>query len=103
MEYQLQERMHDASHQRESCHNVIPVFEKLILLFKKRSPVVHMLYDSLYNHRLLKASMDMIIASVECRNVKLQLADKEILIGESILKTLRDIMADHQKRALIGM
>ena len=94
--------------------SVIPVFEKIILLFQKRFPVMHILYDSLCdilkklmggfsNHRLLKASMDHDLASVECRNVQLQLANKEILIRESTLKALKDVTADQQKRALLGM
>ena len=34
------------------------------------------------------------LASVEYRNVKLQLADKEILMGESMLEELRDLTVD---------
>ena len=43
------------------------------------------------------------LASVECRNVKLQLANKEILIGKSALNSPRDLTPDQQKRALLGM
>ena len=39
----------------------------------------------------------------ECRNVKLQLADKEILISGITLKALRDLTAGKQKSTLLGM
>ena len=88
----------------EFFSTVIPVFEKFILLFWKRSPVVHILYDSLYDilkklmRRFLKpqaieSNYGSDLASVECRNLKLQLADKENLIGEITLKALRDLTA----------
>ena len=74
-------------------NNVIPVFGKFMLLFQMRYPAVHILYDSLCDifkkcMRFLKlqaieSKYESEYASVECRNVKLQLADKEILIRES--------------------
>ena len=56
----------------EFFNSDIPVFEKFILLFQKKSPVVPLLYNSLCdilrnsrggfsNYRLLKASVDMIL------------------------------------------
>ena len=41
------------------------------------------------------------LASVDC--TKFQFPDKEIVIGESTRKVLKDLTADQQKIALLGM
>ena len=92
--------------------NIIPLFEKFLLLFQKSSPVVHILYDSLCDilvkilRRFLKAeTMDnkygSDLTSIDC--AKYQLPDKEIAIGDTRRKALRDLTVDQQKSAYLGM
>ena len=92
--------------------NIIPLFEKFLLLFQKSSPVVHILYDSLCDilvkilRRFLKAeTMDnkygSDLTSIDC--AKYQLPDKEIVIGDTTRKALRDLTVDQQKGTYLGM
>ena len=92
--------------------NIIPLFEKFLLLFQKSSPVVHILYDSLCDilakmlRRFLKAeTMDnkygSDLTSIDC--AKYQPPDKEIVIGDTTRKILRDLTVDQQKGAYLGM
>ena len=96
----------------EFLNNIIPLFEKFLLLFQKSSPVVHILYDSLCDiivkipRRFLKAeTMDnkygSDLTSIDC--TKYQLPYKEIVIGDTTRKALRDLTVDQQKGAYLGM
>ena len=96
----------------EFLSNVLPVFEKFLLHFQKRCPVVHILYDSLCDTlmKLLRRFMKpqsienkygSDLTHVDC--TKLQLPDKEIVIGDSTRKVLKDLTGDQQRNALLGM
>ena len=91
---------------------VIPLFEKFLLLFQKSTPVVHILYDSLCDilnklfRRFLKPQAmenkyGSDLASVDC--TKLQLSDNEIVLGDTTRKALKNLTADQQKGAFLGM
>ena len=43
------------------------------------------------------------LASIECTNTKLQLADKEMVIGDGTWKALSALQAEKQKRSMLGM
>ena len=96
----------------EFLNHIIPVFEKFLLLFQKSCPVVHILYDNLCDTlikllgRFIKSKgpenkYGSDLASVDC--TKFQLPDKETVIAESTRKVLKDLTADQQKIALLGM
>ena len=82
----------------EFLNDIIPVFEKFLLPFQKSSPVTHVVYGSLCDIllkliRFLKPQATekkygAELASIECTNTKLQLADKEMVIGDGTWKTL---------------
>ena len=87
----------------EFLNDIIPVFEKFLLLFQKSSPVIHVVYDSLCDillklmRRLLKPQAtekkyEAELASIECTNTKLQLADKEMVIGDGTWEALKSSM-----------
>ena len=73
---------------------MIPLFEKLLLMFQKGSPAIHVLYDSICDI-LVKLMRRFLIAdaieqkygsnltTIECFKRKLQLLDKELVIGDS--------------------
>ena len=98
----------------EFLNAIIPVFEKFLLPFQKSSLVIHVVYDSFCDillklmRRFLKpqateekyGAED---ASIECTNTKLQLADKEMVIGDGPWKTLNALQAEKQKRSMLGM
>ena len=76
----------------EFLNDVFPVFEEFLLLFQKECPIVHIFYDSLCHIflRLLRRFMVRSAidkkygcdwASIECKDIELQLSDKDIVIG----------------------
>ena len=93
---------------------MIPVFEKFLVLLKKSSPVVHFLYDEMCEI-ILKLLRRFIrpqalvnkygsdLASIECQNVKIQLSEPEIVIGEMTRNAMAKLTSDQQKQALLGM
>ena len=40
---------------------------------------------------------------IDCKNVKLQLQDKELVIGSNTKKVLKELPSDQQKHALLGI
>ena len=98
----------------EFLNDVVPVFEQLLLVFQKESPVVHIMYDSLCDsllklmRRFMQAHVidkkfgsDLI--SIDCKSVKIQLQDKELVIGINTRKVLKELPSDQQKHALLGI
>ena len=84
------------------------------MLFQKSSPVIHVVYDSFYDillklmRRFLKPQATekkygTELASIECTNTKLQLADKEMVIGDGTWKALNALQAEKEKRSMLGM
>ena len=47
--------------------------------------------------------MDQILQSIECQNVKIQLSEPEIVIGEMTRNAMAKLTSDQQKQALLGM
>ena len=43
------------------------------------------------------------LASINCKDVKLQLADKDIVIGDSTRKALRELSAEQQRHTMLGI
>ena len=43
------------------------------------------------------------LASINCKDVKLQLADKDIVIGDSIRKALRELSPEQQRHTMLGI
>ena len=93
---------------------MIPVFEKFLLLFQKSSPVVHFLYDEMceiilkllrrfIRPQALTNKYGSDLASIECQNVKIQLSEPEIVIGEMTRNAMAKLTSDQQKQALLAM
>ena len=83
-----------------SSTGVISVFEEFLLLFQRYSLVVHILYDcicetltKLLRRFVQSKEMDskhgLSLASINCKEVKLQLADEDIVVGDSTRKALK--------------
>ena len=98
----------------EFLNDVFPVFEEFLFLFQKECPIVHILYDSLCHIllRLLRRFMvrsaidkkyGCDLASIECKDIELQLSDKDIVIGVDTRKALKDLSHDQQKYAMLGI
>ena len=98
----------------EFLNDVFPVFEEFFLLFQKECPIVDILYDSLFHIllRLLRRFMvrsaidkkyGCDLASIECKDIELQLSDKDIVIGVDTRKALKDLSHDQQKHAMLGI
>ena len=43
------------------------------------------------------------LASINCKDVKLRLADKDIIIGDSTRKALRELSAEQQRHTMLGI
>ena len=84
----------------EFFNSVMSVFEELLLLFQRSSSVAHILYDcicetltKLLRRFVQSKEMDSkhgtSLGSINCKEVKLQVADKDIVIGDSTRKALK--------------
>ena len=98
----------------EFLNDVIPVFEQILLLFQRASPVIHIMYDSMCDIlvRLLRRFMKgqavekrygSDLTSIECQDVKLQLPDKSIVIGKGAREALVKLTSEQQRQALLGI
>ena len=43
------------------------------------------------------------LISIDCKRIKLQLQDKELVIGSNTRKVLKELPSDHQKHELLGI
>ena len=98
----------------EFLRDVMPVFEKFLLLFQKASPVIHVVYDNMCD-TLLKLMRRFMkpqttekkygaeLVSIQCTDTKLQLVDKELTIGDATRKALATLQSDKQKHAMLGI
>ena len=89
----------------EFLNSVIPLFEKFLLMFQKGSPVIHILYGCICDI-LVKLMRRFLIAdaieqkygsnftTIECSRRKLQLLDKELVIGDSTRQAFKDLTHD---------
>ena len=98
----------------EFFNSVVPLFEQFLLLFQKSSPTIHILYDSICDvlAKLMRRFMKMAalekkygseLASIECKDVSLQLADKDVVIGDRARKGLDELPRDQQKNVMLGI
>ena len=98
----------------EFLNNLIPLFEQFLLLFNKLSPVVHVLYDFMCDilaklmrrfmkTQVLEKKYGTHLASSEYKVLKLQLTDKDIVIGDRSRKALKDLSPDQQRNTVLGI
>ena len=98
----------------EFLNNLIPLFEQFVLLFQKSSPVVHVLYDSMCDilailvrrfmkTKVLEKKYGSDLASIEWKDLKLQLTGKDIVIGDSTKKALKELSPDQQRNTVLGI
>ena len=95
----------------EFLRDVMPVFEKFLLLFQKASPVIHVVYDNMCD-TLLKLQRRFMkpqtiekkygaeLVSIQCTDIKLQLVDKELIIGDATRKALATLQSDKNMQCL---
>ena len=95
-------------------NSVIPIFEQFLLLFQKSTPVVHVLYDSMCDmiaklmRRFMKTEATerkygLDLATIKCKDVTSQLADKDVVIGDKTRKLLKTLSPDQQKNTMLGI
>ena len=84
------------------------------MMFQKGSPVIHILYDS-FCDILVKLMRRFLIAdaieqkygsnltTIECSKRKLQLLDKELVIGNITRQALKDLTHGQQRTAILGI
>jgi hypothetical protein len=98
----------------EFLNDIGPVFEEFLLLFQKATPVIHIMYDSICRilMKLMRRFMKMHalekkygahLASVESKNVELQLSDKDIVIGSATRTALAELNCDQQRHCMLGI
>ena len=85
-------------------------FLKSFCYYSREWPIVHILYDSLccillklLRRIMVRSAIDKKygcdLASIECKDIELQLSDKDIVIGVDTRKALKDLSHDQQKYA----
>ena len=90
------------------------VFEQFLFLFQKLAPVTHMLYDCICNllKRIVRKFMKAEtlentersnLAELKCRDASLQVEDKNIVMGDSTRKALKELTVEHQRRMMVGI
>ena len=98
----------------EFLSDVVPVFEQVLLIFQKNSPVVHILYDTLCESllKLLRRFMkaDAVgrkygseLVTIDCKDVTLQLQEDDLVIGTRTRKALKNLTSDQQKCFILGV
>ena len=95
-------------------NSLIPVFEEFLLLFQKSSPVIHIQYEStceilskLLRRFVQSGEVDgkygVALGSIDCKDVKLQLADKDIVIGDATRKALKELPPEQRRHTMLGI
>ena len=91
-------------------NSFIPLFEQFVLLFQKLSPVIHVLCYILaklmrrcMNTQLLEKKYGSDLASIECKDLKIQLTDKDTVIGDHIREALKELSSDQQRNTMLGI
>ena len=98
----------------EFLSDVVPVFEQVLLIFQKNSPVVHILYDTLCESLLkllrrfmkadaVKGKYGSELVIIDCKDVKLQLQEDDLVIGTRTRKALKKLTSDQQKHFILGV
>ena len=98
----------------EFLRNVVPLFEEFLTLFQKSSPTIHLVYDIMcltllkVMRRFLKPTAlegkyGAALGSVSCVDVKLQLGDNELVIGDQTRQVLACLNPAKQRLAILGI
>ena len=98
----------------EFLSDVVPVFEQVLLIFHKNSPVVHILYDTLCESllKLLRRFMkpDAVegkygseLVTIDCKDIKLRLQEDDLVIGTRTRKALKKLTLGQQERFILGV
>ena len=98
----------------EFFNNTVPVFEEFLTLFQKSGPTVHIVYDSMCQNllkdmqrfmkgQLLEGNYGTGLVDIPRSDVKLQLSDSELNIGDGTRRALGKLKAKKQKSALLGI
>ena len=98
----------------EFLSDVVPVFEQVLLIFQKNLPVVNILYDTLCESllKLMRRFMqaDAVgqkygseLVTIDCKDVKLQLQEDDLVIGTRTRKALKKLTFDQQKLFILGV
>ena len=98
----------------EFLNDIVPVFREFILLFQKEYPVVHLLYYSMCSvllklmrrfmtEQAIRNKYGSDLTLIECTDVKLQLPEKDVVIGTDVRKALKNLTHDQQKYAMLGI
>ena len=95
--------------------STFPLLEEFLTLFQKSTPTIHLVYDSMYlvtllivMRRFLKPTAlerkyGATLGSVSCEDVKLQLTDNELVIGDQTRKALVCLNPEKQRLATLGI
>ena len=98
----------------EFLKSTFPLFEEFLTLFQKSTPTIHLVYDSMCLTLLkvmrrflrptaLEGKYGASLGSVSCEDVKLQLTDNELVIGDQTRKALACLNPAKQKLAILGI
>lgn len=98
----------------EFLKNTLPLFEEFLTLFQRSTPTIHLVYDSMcltllkVMRRFLKPTVlegkyGASLSSVSCEDVKLQLTDNELSIGDQTRKALACLNPAKQRLAILGI
>ena len=98
----------------EFLRSTVPVFEESLTALQTSGPPVHVVYDAMHLIILklmrrfvqadqLKDEHDSALQSVSCQDIKDQLSDGELVIGDNTRKYFALLKPDKQKAALLGM
>ena len=85
----------------EFLSDVVPVFEQVLLIFQKNSPVVHILYDTLCESLLkllrfmkpdvVEGKYGSDLVTIDCKDIKLQLQEDDLVIDTRTRKALKKL------------
>ena len=98
----------------EFLKSTFPLFEEFLTLFQKSTPTIHLAYDSMcltllkVMRRFLKPTalegkFGATLRSVSFEDVKLQLTDNELVIGDQTRKALACLNPAKQRLAILGI
>ena len=98
----------------EFLKSTFPLFEEFLTLFQMSTSTIHLVYDSMcltllkVMRRLLKPTalegkFGATLGSVSCEDVKLQLTDNELVIGDQTRKALACLNPAKQRLGILGI
>ena len=98
----------------EFLKSTSPLFEEFLTLLQKSTPTIHLVYDSMCLTLLkvlrsflkptaLEGKYGATLGSVSCEDVKLQLTDNELVIGDQTRKALACLNPAKHRLAILGI